>query len=403
MATHDPRREVEKLRALLASHDKPIALLFGAGASCAVSDPSGKPLIPAIAPLGQLCEEAVRALGAKYGAAWESIAADVEAKHTYSNIELILTAVRLKMAAAGPHDTLAGLDVPGLGEFEAAIRRTVARVARPEDSRIPQSLPHHALARWIRRTDRPTPVEIFTTNYDTLIERGLEDERVATFDGFVGSRQPFFHPQSLRHEELAPGRQWVRLWKIHGSVNWSWVTLKDGSRRIARGLEDGDGELILPSSHKYDESRKQPYVAMLERLHRVLTEREDGILITLGYSFGDEHINSVIFDALDVRDRLHVFSLQFADPADDHDLISRAKGSSNLVVYGRRRAAVGGVTGEWRLHEPVDRRLAPLMDIPFDSDASLPGDDKPSLTGSFRLGDFKWFAKFLDTIVGNYG
>lgn len=403
MAAHDPRREVEKIRALLASHDKPIALLLGAGASCAVRDPSGAPLIPAIAQLGDLCEEAVRALGTQYGSAWDTIVDEVRSKYSGSNIELILTAVRLKLAAAGPLDQLAGLDASELTKFEAAIREVIAQAARPDESRIPQALPHHALARWIRRTDRLTPLEIFTTNYDTLVERGLEDERVATFDGFVGSRQPFFNAQSLRHDELAPGRQWVRLWKIHGSINWSWVDLKDGTRRIARGSEDGDGELILPSSHKYDESRKQPYVAMLERLHRVLTEREDGILVTLGYSFGDEHINSVIFDALDVRDRLHVFSLQYEDPPDTHDLISRAKSRSNLLVYGRRKAVVGGFHGEWRLHEPVDGRIAPLMDIPFDSDASVPSDNKPALTGSFRLGDFKWFGKFLDTMVGDDG
>lgn len=367
-------------------------------------DNNGKPLIPAIAALGDLCETEVRALGAEYAAAWESISTEVLAKNQSCNIELMLTAVRNKIAAAGPNDMLAGLDINGLSRIESTVRTTIAKAARPAEDRLPPSLPHHALARWIQRTDRLTPVEIFTTNYDTLIERGLEDERVATFDGFVGSRQPFFHPQSLKHEELAPGRKWVRLWKIHGSINWFWTTLQDGTRRIARGAEETGGEFILPSSYKYDESRQQPYVAIMERLHRVLTEREDCILITIGYSFGDEHINAVIFDALDVRDRLHVFSLQFSDPPEDHVLMIRAKSRSNLVVYGRQHAVVGGVLGKWRLHEPVDGRLAPLMDIPFDSDAYLPDhSDEPDLSGAFRLGDFKWLARFLDTIVGNGG
>jgi hypothetical protein len=131
-------------------------------------------------------------------------------------------------------------------------------------------------------------------------------------------------------------------------------------------------------------------------------EREDGILVTVGYSFGDEHINSVIFDALDVRDRLHVFSLQFGDPAEDHELITRAKSRKNLIVYGRKSAVVGGVRGDWRLHEEVDGRTAALMDIPFDSDASDPDKDEAPLTGEFRLGDFKWLGRFLDTIAGGY-
>lgn len=401
MRTHDPRREVEKLRAHLASHDKPIAFLVGAGASCAVRDDADEPLIPAIAALGERCEAAVRALGADYGDAWDRIVEDVKASRPSCNIEEILSNVRRKIAALGPGDELAGLDADGLRSVEKSIQGTIARAARPDEARIAIGLPHHALARWIRRTDRATAVEIFTTNYDTLLERGLEDERVAAFDGFVGSRQPFFSAPSLVYEGLAPGRKWARLWKVHGSVNWSWITLKDDTRRIVRGAENDRGELILPSFHKYDESRKQPYAAMLERLHRVLVEREDGILVTVGYSFGDEHINSVIFDALDVRDRLHVFSLQFGDPAEDHELISRAKSRKNLIVYGRKSAVIGGVAGAWRLHEPVDGRTAALMDIPFDSDASDPDRDEGALTGEFRLGDFNWLGKFLDTIAGS--
>lgn len=404
MAMHDPQREVEKLRAHLASHDKPIAFLIGAGASAAVRDiGEGKSLIPSIAALGAQCEAAVRDLGDEYSTAWDKVVDDVKATRPWCNIEEILSNVRRKIDAVGLGDSLAGLDATGLKRLESCIQKTIAGAARPSEDRIPSALPHHMLARWIRRTDRATPVEIFTTNYDTLLERGLEDERVSVFDGFVGSRQPFFLAQSLVHEGLAPGRKWVRLWKVHGSINWSWATLENGARRIVRGPETSEGQLILPSFHKYDESRKQPYAAMLERLQRVLLEREDGILITLGYSFGDEHINSLIFEALDAHERLHVFSLQFSDPPEDHELIVRAKSRKNLIVYGRKRAVVGGVGGAWRLHEPVDDRLAPLMDVPFDSDAADPEEHEPVRTGAFRLGDFIWFARFLDTIAGGDG
>jgi hypothetical protein len=398
MTTHNPRREIEKLLGLLASHDKPIAFLIGASASCSVASTAGTPLIPALEELQDSCRHAVEALGDDYKVAWKRIVDDVSAVKP-CNIEEILSEVRRKIVAIGPTDTLVGLNKDGLQQLERAIQSTIAKRATPDEDQIPEVLPHHALARWIRRTDRATPVEIFTTNYDTLIERSLEDERVAIFDGFVGSRQPFFAPQSLVHEGLAPGRRWIRLWKIHGSVNWSWVTLKDGSRRIVRSDEGELGELILPSFHKYDESRKQPYTAMLERLRRVLTEREDTVLVTVGYSFGDEHINEIIFDALDVRDRMHVFALAYSDIAADHVLAKRAHSRSNLVVYGRTRAMVGGVEGRWLLHEPLDGNTAALLDIPFDSDAVEPGAEHKGVEGRMRLGDFRWLARWLDTIV----
>lgn len=403
MTTFDPRREIEKLRSHLASHDKPIVFLIGAGASCAVEGTDGAQLIPAIGDLGNRCRDAVHKLGGDYVTAWASIVAEIESRRP-CNIEEILSSVRRKIAAVGPGDRLAGLDHDELMRFEGAIRRSIAEAATPAEVRVPVALPqHHQLARWIRRTDRSVPVEIFTTNYDTLLERGLEDERVAHFDGFVGSRRPFFLGASLEHDSFAPGSRWARLWKVHGSVNWSWDGRDDVRRRIVRGSEGVDGELILPSSHKYDESRKQPYTAMLERLKRVLLEREDVLLVTIGYSFGDDHINAVVFDALGIKDRLHVVSLQFGDVAEDHVLHVEAERHKNLLVYGRSRAIVGGEPGRWLLHEPVDRAMAGLLDIPFDSDGSESLEEEAMLTGAFRLGDFVWFGAFLESFARSHG
>lgn len=99
---------------------------------------------------------------------------------------------------------------------------------------------------------RTQPVEVFTTNYDTLIETALEAERVPSFDGFVGCHQPFFLHESLARPESAPGSSWTRLWKIHGSINWHIEVVK-GRPRVVRTGAASEGEMILPSHHKYDE------------------------------------------------------------------------------------------------------------------------------------------------------
>lgn len=404
MPYHDPRREVEKLTDHLAAHDRPLAFLIGAGASCAVGDESGEPLVPAIAELGARCAAAVAALGGEYRASYKVIVDEIEASQDEGtsppNIEEILSAVRRMISAMGPADELAGATRETLHEIESTIRKTIAEAARPAEERIPDTLPHHALARWIGRIDRAHAIEIFTTNYDTLLERALEDERVPVFDGFVGSRAPFFSSASLLHDDMAPGKRWTRLWKIHGSTNWSWLRNLDGGHRIVRGDEHSGGELILPSYYKYDESRKQPYVAMLDRLSRVLTSRDDTVLIVIGYSFADQHINEILFDAIDMRERFHIVALQFADPPLDHVLVSRARRRRNVLVYSPSRAIVGGVLGEWRLMEPVDDRTADLLDVPFDSDAE-PDPSAAALSGRFRLGDFRWFGGFLDSVAGS--
>jgi len=262
---------------------------------------------------------------------------------------------------------------------------------------FPAGLPHYELGKWIARIPRKHPVEIFTTNYDLIIEHALETEWVPIFDGFVGCYQPFFNHDSLYRAESAPASSWARLWKIHGSINWSRIKIEN-RERFVRGRPTPTGELILPSHYKYEEARKQPYAAFLDRLARVLAY-DDAILITIGYSFGDDHINAVIFDALEVKPRPHVFSLHYSDPDEQHIIVNTAKSHLNLMVLGPTKAVITGVAGKWQLTSPVDNRTAPFMDVAFDSDALDPASAVgESLTGDFRLGDFNYFCKFLQSM-----
>ncbi len=396
--THDPRRTVEALRDHLSRHDKPIAFLLGAGTSAAPSKVTApaEPLIPPIASLTGLCADAVKNLGADYQVAWDAIADECVAIDGNRFIEAILSRVRLKVEAVGPGESLAGLDRAQLEAVEHTIQKAIALAVQPDEADIPDPLPHHALARWLGRVVRQRPIEIFTTNYDLLIERALEDTQVPSFDGFVGSFRPFFSPDSLTRTDVAPAPAWTRLWKIHGSVNWRWVDV-GGGRRIVRTEPTLSGELILPSYRKYDESRKQPYVAFLDRLGRFLAQ-DDALLVSAGYSFGDDHINDVIFQALGQPSRTHVIALMRSDPPDDGMLAKACVKRPNVEALGRTKAWIGGEEAGWRLAEPVSQATASFMDVAFDSDA-VPDPDQVSLTGRFRLGEFERFCKFLGTMT----
>ena len=267
---------------------------------------------------------------------------------------------------------------------------------QPAEADIPEPLPHHALARWLGRVARQRPIEIFTTNYDLLIERALEDSQIPLFDGFVGAFRPFFSPEALTRIDAAPGPAWTRLWKIHGSVNWQWLDV-GGARRIVRTQPTLSGELILPSYRKYDESRKQPYIAFLDRLGRFLSQ-DDALLIAAGYSFGDEHINDVIFQALGQPSRTHVIALLRSDPPDDGPLAIACSNRPNVAALARTKAWIGGEVADWRLREPVSHATATFMDVAFDSDAA-PELDQVGLTGTFRLGEFERFCKFLGSMT----
>jgi hypothetical protein len=397
MSSHDALKTIADLRDHLARHDKPLAFLFGAGTSCAVNEENqpGKPLIPAVAGLTQICASEVQCLGKEYAEAWTKIEAQCASNGNSANIESILSRLRMMLGAVGEQDKLLGLDRNGIAKFEEKVRRTIAKTVNPPKGLIPQETPHRLMARWLARNSRKMPIEIFTLNYDVLIEMAFESERIPLFDGFVGSYQPFFLPDSLRRPETAPGANWVRLWKMHGSVNWL-REIRDGRVRIIRGEPDDSGEMILPSFQKYDESRQQPYAAFMDRLARFL-DQDDALLLTSGFSFGDEHINNVIFSAIENRPRTHVYSLQFDDIKAEQDLIKRSLRQRNIIVLGPNSGVIGGRRADWRFED-----TAPCVDIAFE--LTSPSETNPQTqNGRLKLGDFAKFCEFLQLMSGHEG
>jgi hypothetical protein len=412
MSTHDPRKVLEALRNHLTVPESNIAFLLGAGTSCSVRVPvetgadsdqanagATRPLIPNVAELTEICAKEIRKLdpdgeSPRYAQGYDAIELEVRPTNRPTNIEDILSCVRRKIGAIGNTDTLAGLTAENLVAFEKTIRATIAAQVNPDPSSWPEKLPHEDFVRWIARVPRSHPVEIFTTNYDVLLETALEAERVPAFDGFVGCNRPFFSHDSLTRPESSPGSAWTRLWKVHGSINWRLDTVR-GRPRVVRTDPHNEGEMILPSHHKYDESRKQPYSALLDRLTRVL-ERDDAILFVCGYSFSDEHINAIIFDALEAKRRPHVIGLQFGDPEPGSVIAERAMRFLNLMILGPSIAYIGGRRGAWRVNQAADAdqiakafRLTPVAEGET-SDGS----------GRLLLGDFAHFCNFLGDLTG---
>ena len=171
------------------------------------------------------------------------------------------------------------------------------KIGEKVDVTLPDNeTPYHKLVKWIKSIERKTPIEIFTTNYDLLIEQALDSLEVPYFDGFVGSSRPFFDLKAIE-ENLIPSH-WSRLWKIHGSINWYSEKNKNRTKVYRSSeIKDEVSKLIYPSHLKYDESRKMPYIALIDQLNRFIREKSS-FLILSGYSFNDEHLNGTIVNAL---------------------------------------------------------------------------------------------------------
>lgn len=219
----------------------------------------------------------------------------------------------------------------------------------------------------------------------------MEENYIPYYDGFVGSYEPFFCPESIekfvRPNDLT--YNWIRLWKIHGSLNWQLKQDEFGkaAKIIRAGKVDvPENELVIyPSKEKYNLSRKQPFIAYFDRLKNYLLSGEI-LFVFSGYSFLDEHINEVIFNCLRQNPRLYVVVLCFSD---DQVSLMEEYGSShpNLCIMGPKKVVKNGAIYKWKYD-----------DLDGNTDKSHLFWNKES--ENFILGDFK---KLIDFLISNSG
>ena len=161
---------------------------------------------------------------------------------------------------------------------------------------------------------------VFTTNYDVFNEKALDNLAIPYCNGFSGGLERVFNPATFRltlarQLDISSGKwdaveNFVYLCKLHGSI--SWARDKKQSLYPFREKEPNDTNLdhlmIYPSPDKQGESLGSPYSDLFREFQGRVVQ-EQSILIVIGYSFGDEHINRIIYQALTIPSfRLIIFT-----------------------------------------------------------------------------------------------
>lgn len=395
---HDPRRHIGQLQQALSRDRLATGLLLGAGCPTSIKIDEGgtlRPLIPAIPELTKLVREAA-ASDDKHKTTLQSIIKRLDQGGKEANIEQLLTRVRTlrEIAADGEID---GLNAAALSQFDEFVAEAISKYVGKD---LPAgSNGYQGLADWIRGISRGCPIELFTTNYDVLIEQALESLGVPYFDGFIGSERPFFDLVSIEQDgsraNVFPAR-WARLWKLHGSINW-WLVNQSGRQVVVRGrhIVGGKQRLIHPSHLKYDDSRRMPYLAMLDRLRGFLL-KSPSALVTCGYSFSDEHINEVLIHGLESNPNSVCFVLLYGALNKYSDAISLAERRPNLNLLANDGALVATRRGKWTFSGDVDERA--LVDV-----CSIQKTAKGAIESvTLDLGDFAKFGAFLSQLAAKH-
>lgn len=186
------------------------------------------------------------------------------------------------------------------------IRQQVIAGIEQTDSRVFDT--YKEFYKRISQRKRKSPINIFTTNYDLFNEIALDELGYPYNNGFSGTYKRKFSPASYNYmyvddmnlsKEVWEGSSFFfNLVKLHGSI--SWVREKnDIWEKDYKTLADYETVMIYPTPMKDRSTLMTPYSDLFRVMENKLMQ-QNTILITIGYSFSDDHINRIILNALAV-------------------------------------------------------------------------------------------------------
>jgi len=334
-------REIQEIKNQL-SYSKNIGFFFGAGTSTALGIPN----------ISQLTSDVEKSLKKEKKENFNIIKDDLAT--TFSdkviNIEDILNQVRRIREITGEKEDKKYLNIDGKSakELDVELCNKIYNILsnKEKEASIQNTKKFFA---WLNMQNRDFSKEVFTSNYDLIFEKSLEEIQIPYFDGFVGAYEPFFLSENVEHfvnsDDIT--KSWIRLWKIHGSLSWFWKKDENhNSYKIVRlgkidNVEKEGNEIVIyPSKEKYDSSRKQPFIAYFDRLKTFLT-RGELLFVISGYSFYDQHINEIIFNSLRQNNRLHIIVFAYLDST-IKELHKLSSTYLNLTAFGEKNGIVNG-------------------------------------------------------------
>lgn len=192
-------------------------------------------------------------------------------------------------------------------------------------------------------------VNVFTTNNDLFNERVLDYLNIDYNNGFGGGLSRSFNPARFEYifskkmdegiEKYEPLNHMIYLYKLHGSINWVEAQGHNSLFNIQEINLDSQGKksyekcLIYPTPLKEGKSLTSPYTDLIREFQKKLS-LPNSVLFIIGYSFSDEHINTIIYRALASNNSLSV--IVFADKKNlEHIPLFRINDKRIYVIYGK--------------------------------------------------------------------
>ena len=160
------------------------------------------------------------------------------------------------------------------------------------------------------RENSLSKINVFTTNYDLFNEKAMDELGIIFCNGFSGVINRNFNPMTFNYayaEQIGLSKEkynvidnYVYLYKLHGSISWIENNCHNSLYKISEVQKpdiDKEHIMIYPTPTKQSSSFSSPYSDLFREFQKKIMIH-DSILVVIGYSFADEHINNIIYQAL---------------------------------------------------------------------------------------------------------
>lgn len=164
------------------------------------------------------------------------------------------------------------------------------------------------------------PLEIFTTNYDTVLENICTELGYDYSDGFYADTRI----GAFKWDESILSSERINIYKMHGSA--TWYKKNNNILKFPADISRGVG---IESLMVYPTGLKDVLNPPFSHLHRMLEKFlfESNLCVVVGHSFRDDYIRNLFLDQL----RKGHFKMYFICGRDTRSIKRRAFGRTTMV------------------------------------------------------------------------
>ena len=196
-------------------------------------------------------------------------------------------------------------------------------------------------------------VNIFTTNFDLFMEDSCERLGIPYNDGFAGQINPSFSVANFNKIQRYKSLQFdntsdiplFNIIKLHGSVSWQakdeMIVYSNGSH-IADDLGNKTGNdfdegykkiaVINPNAEKHFETVLDTNYASMLRKFTLELEKENSVLILVGFSLADKHIKNLLYGVMKSNPTLVVVYFSYSQYDETADKFEEKKNPNLYVI-----------------------------------------------------------------------